>query len=124
MVGWLCFTSHRQPSHFETAPPFTLPCEGSEAQFLHRSHRESNPGPSRCSPLHCRCTTPAPMNNRMDEITRKNTTYHYCYRLIDYSIIELFQHQRSCSTRYKSGARIQYSTLAIDPRRSFKCMSP
>ena len=28
---------------------------------LHRSQRESNPGPSRGSPLHYRCATPAPL---------------------------------------------------------------
>ena len=27
-IGWLCFTSHRQRGHLETAPPFTVPCEG------------------------------------------------------------------------------------------------
>ena len=32
MVGWLCLTSHRQRGHLETAPPFTVPCEGREAQ--------------------------------------------------------------------------------------------
>ena len=57
LVGWSCFTSHRQRGHLETAPPF---CEGCEARVLHRSHRESNPGPSRGSPLHYRCATPAP----------------------------------------------------------------
>ena len=31
-VGWLCFTSHRQRGHLETAPPFTVPCEGREAR--------------------------------------------------------------------------------------------
>ena len=36
--GWLCFTSHRQRGHLETAPIFTVPCEGREAWFLHRSH--------------------------------------------------------------------------------------
>ena len=25
LVGWLCFTSHRQQGHLETAPPFTIP---------------------------------------------------------------------------------------------------
>ena len=35
-VGWLCFTSHRQRGHLEMAPPFTVPCEGREARFLHR----------------------------------------------------------------------------------------
>ena len=32
LVGSLCLTSHRQLGHLETAPPFTVPCEGSEAQ--------------------------------------------------------------------------------------------
>ena len=44
LVGWLCFTSHRQRGHLETAPPFTVPCKGREAQLIHRTHRESNPG--------------------------------------------------------------------------------
>ena len=38
LVGGLCLTSHRQLGHLETAPPFTLPCEGCEAWFLHRPH--------------------------------------------------------------------------------------
>ena len=42
LVGWLCFTSHRQRSHLEMVPPFTVPCEGREARWLHRSDRESN----------------------------------------------------------------------------------
>ena len=25
LVGWLCFMSHRQRGHLETAPPFTVP---------------------------------------------------------------------------------------------------
>ena len=29
-VGWLCLTSHRQQGHLETAPSFTVPCEGRE----------------------------------------------------------------------------------------------
>ena len=49
-VGLLCFTSHRQRGHLETEPPFTVPSEGRGPMFLHRSHRESNPGPSRGSP--------------------------------------------------------------------------
>ena len=32
LVGWLCLTSHRQRGHLETAPPFTVPCEGCEAR--------------------------------------------------------------------------------------------
>ena len=65
IVGWfvgnLCLTSHRQRGHYETAPPFTVPCEGREAWFLHRSHRVLNPRQSCDSPLHYRCATPAPL---------------------------------------------------------------
>ena len=57
LVGWLCLTFHQQRRHLETVPPFTVPCEGREARFLHRS-TGSNPGPSRGSPLHYRCATP------------------------------------------------------------------
>ena len=32
LVGWLCLTSHRPRGHLETAPPFTVPCEGREAR--------------------------------------------------------------------------------------------
>ena len=28
----LCLTSHQQRGHLETAPPFTVPCEGREAR--------------------------------------------------------------------------------------------
>ena len=42
--GWLCFTSHKKRGYFETAPPFTVPCDSRGARFLHRPHRESNPG--------------------------------------------------------------------------------
>ena len=31
-IGWLCLTSHRQRGHLETAPQFTVPCEGREAR--------------------------------------------------------------------------------------------
>ena len=37
LVGWLCFTSHRQRGHLQTAPPFIVPCERREAHI-------SNPG--------------------------------------------------------------------------------
>ena len=70
MVGWLYFTSHRRRGHLETAPPFTDPCEGREARFSHRSHRESNTGQSLGSPLHYRCATPAPLN--MSVLTLSN----------------------------------------------------
>ena len=61
IVCWLCFTSHRQRGHLEAIPPFTVTYEGLEARFLHRYHWESNPGPSRGSPLHYRCGTQAPI---------------------------------------------------------------
>ena len=51
----LCFTSLQQRGHLETAHPFTVPCEGREALKIHRSNRESNPGPPRDSPLRYRC---------------------------------------------------------------------
>ena len=54
-VGWLIVFN--VPS---TAGSFTVPCEGREARFLPRSHQESNPGSLCGSPLHNRCTTPAP----------------------------------------------------------------
>ena len=60
LVGWLCLTSHRQRDHLGTEPPFTVPCEGRVARFLHRPHWESNPGWLLGSPLHYRCATPAP----------------------------------------------------------------
>ena len=62
MVGWLCLTSHRQRGHLETAPPFTVPCEGREARLIHSSDRELNPGPWHGSPLRYRCATQARLN--------------------------------------------------------------
>ena len=59
MVGWLRLTSHRQRGHLETTPPFTVPCEGREARFLHHTHQESYPRPLRGSLWHYRCATPA-----------------------------------------------------------------
>ena len=66
-VGWLvdwlcnCLTSNRQRGHLETAHPFTVPFEGREARYIHRSDRELNPGPSHGSPLRYRCATQAPL---------------------------------------------------------------
>ena len=48
-----------------TARSFTVPCDGHEAQLIHRTHRESNHGPSRGSPLLYRCATPALYDERM-----------------------------------------------------------
>ena len=33
LIDWMCFTSQRQQSHLETAPPFTVPCEGHVARY-------------------------------------------------------------------------------------------
>ena len=49
---------------FRDGTPFTVPCGGREARFLHRSHRELNPGPSRGSPLHHRIASWAPFKIR------------------------------------------------------------
>ena len=35
MVGWLCFTSHRQQGHLETAPPFTVPISTNLSEKYH-----------------------------------------------------------------------------------------
>ena len=56
VVGWLCFMSHRQRGHLETALQFTVPCEGRVAGFSRRSHRGSNPG----CPVAVHYTTAAP----------------------------------------------------------------
>ena len=34
LIGWLCFTSHRQRGHLETAPPFTVPCKGRDIEKI------------------------------------------------------------------------------------------
>ena len=39
LVGWLCLMYNRQQGHLDTASPFTIPCEGREARFLHPPHR-------------------------------------------------------------------------------------
>ena len=49
VCGWLCFTSHLQRGHLETAPPFTAPCEGREARFSPTGNRP------RGHQLHERC---------------------------------------------------------------------
>ena len=63
VFGLLWFRSHRQRGHLETAPQFTVPCEGPGARFIYRSHRESNHWPSRCSPLNYRCATLTPIKS-------------------------------------------------------------
>ena len=76
LVGWLYLASHRQHGHLDKAPPFTVPCDGREAQFLHLSHRELNPGPSRGSTLQYRCAMPAPMQKCLD-LERVKSMYIY-----------------------------------------------
>ena len=51
---------------FRDGTPFTVPCEGHEARFLHRSRWGSNPGPSRGSPLHYHRATPTPFKMGSD----------------------------------------------------------
>ena len=47
VVGWLIvFTSNRQRGHIETAPSFTVPCEGREARFY--TVLTGNRTPGRC----------------------------------------------------------------------------
>ena len=60
LVGLLCLTSHRQRGHLEAAPPFTVPCKRRGARFY--TVPTGNRTPSRGSPLHNRCATPAPPN--------------------------------------------------------------
>ena len=54
-IGWLVVFNVPSTAR---SPLFTVPCEGREARFV---HRESNPEPLRCSPLHYNCATPAPI---------------------------------------------------------------
>ena len=44
LIGSMCFTSHRQRVHLETAPPLTVPCEGSEARFYTIPSGNRTPG--------------------------------------------------------------------------------
>ena len=64
--------SHRQHGHLETVPPFTVPCEGHEARLIHRTHRESNPGPSQHENKMFKCDKPA---TYVKLKTNKNITY-------------------------------------------------
>ena len=79
LVGCLCFASHGQRGHLETGPPFTVPCEGREAWFIHRSHRESNPGPLRGSLLYYCCATPTPLSHADSLCPQKITLEDQCF---------------------------------------------
>ena len=48
LVGCFFLAPNRQRGLIDTAPLFTVPCEGRKARFLHRSQQESN-----------HCATPA-----------------------------------------------------------------
>ena len=85
LVDWLCFASHRQQGHLETASPFTVLFEGCEARFLHCFHQESNPGPSRGSPLHYRCATPA-----LFDIENEETLVRYRICVVEIKLLLLF----------------------------------
>ena len=57
LVGCVLRPIDREVILIETAPPFIVPGKGCGARFLHRSHGESNPGPSHGSSLHYTCAT-------------------------------------------------------------------
>ena len=67
------------------APPFTVPCEGREAWFLHHPQRESNPGLFCGSPLHVHnhCATSAPLWCR--------TCHIICSTLVHVTLLPLVQ---------------------------------
>ena len=60
MFVCLCLTSHRQRGHLETAPHLLSLSKDVKLGNIYCSNRESNPGPSRGSPLRYRCATQAP----------------------------------------------------------------
>ena len=64
--GWLCYKSHRHRGHLETAPQFTVPYEVREGRFLHRSHRESNPG--RRVAVHYITAVPRQLQREQEEV--------------------------------------------------------
>ena len=77
LVGWLYLMSHRQRGHLETAPPFIVPCEEHEAQYLHRSHQESNPG--RCMAVHYTTAAPRQLPPRFKRSQKCDITYIVTY---------------------------------------------
>ena len=64
LVGWLCFTSRRQRGHLETAPTFTLPCEGHEARFFTVPTENRTPG--RCVAVHYTSAAPRQLNSNSE----------------------------------------------------------
>ena len=61
LVGFVYIASHQQRGRLDTVPPFTVPCGRREAQYVHQSQRELNPGASRGRPVHNCCAAPAPL---------------------------------------------------------------
>ena len=79
-------------TRLETAPPFTVPCEGREALCLHQ--RESSPGPSRGSPLHYCCATPTPLLVQEEIIiTSKFSNYTDSIFIDDYNVNIIIGHK-------------------------------
>ena len=73
MTETVCLFVFNVPSttrSFRDGTPLTVPCEGREARWIHRPDRESNPGPSRGSPLRYRCATEAPYRQRQTDRQR------------------------------------------------------
>ena len=108
LVSWLCFTSHRQQGHLETAAPFIVPCKGREARFLHRSHWESKPRLLRGSPLHNRCATPADIYYKIFKNINNSRTFKHSYQKSNISQ----RFQRSWDLIAHVPARRFFSTLA------------
>ena len=89
-VGWLVVfnvpSTARSLFLLETAPPFTVPCEGLEARQIHRYDRELNPGPSHGSPLRYRCATQAPL------MCCKSLKYGgYCHYKSNFTLFIIYQ---------------------------------
>ena len=56
---WFVFYVPSTAMSFRDGTPIYCPLRRRWSSFLHRSHRESNPGSSRGSPLHYHCATRA-----------------------------------------------------------------
>ena len=72
-IGWLCFTSHRQRGHLETAPPFGVPCEGHEDRFY--TVPIGNQTAGRCMAVHK--TTAAPRQLHYQTLEGRSVIGHY-----------------------------------------------
>ena len=68
LVVCLYFMFHRQPGHLETAPPFTVPCEGCEARFSHHSNGNQTPCP--CEVVHYTNAAPRQLHSCLYKFLR------------------------------------------------------